>query len=455
MNLADTSDTLAVPMPHGKSIADIPVARLYEILIWLAFVSLIAPDSDAFMGPGMRRILIYSSYLCGISLIALSFRQIVNIGEYARINPGYWLLVSMMLICFSCTCIGILSGGSEVIQYLFLDSLIPYGAAVLMLPPASKDTRDRLVITFQRQVLAASFFSVYAIHRTQMSGMMIAFNRDAWYDSFEKSAFTMLGLLPFLAGYAVGKRRLKTVLIVAFGYLMFIVLSLRGANRSSLVVAFVVIPFCVLAVYWKGKGLLRVSFFMAKSLIVIVVFFVVIRIVAPSLISGMNLGVSAAVSMYRFTETYDVSSVQDVKSGVESSVTKEAQFSRGAEAEDFVNSLEFPEHVIGKGFGIKWYSSFWGKDWPLVHIGPLHLVYKGGFVLLVTYYLLFLFTVIRSWKYSDSDPVAMGCFVFLIAWIARFHLYGPQEPDHSTYVFWLIVGMALSCGSRQKRHCQT
>lgn len=455
MKYGGSSGSLATPMPHEKWIADIPASRLYELLLWLAFVGAMVPDSEVLMAPGAKRILLYSSLLSGILFIALSVRHIRNIGEYIRLNQGYWLLLSIILVCFCGTCAGILIGGPRVFKDLCIHSLVPYGAAVLMLAPADKNTRDRLVVTFKRQIFVAAVFGVFAIRHTQMAGMFNVFDRQTWYESYEKSAYIMLCALPFLAGYAVGKRNLRTVLLLAFAYLMFIVLSLRGANRASLVIAFLVIPSCVLAIYWKRNGFARVSVFMAKSLLVISLFFALVRIAAPSLISELRLDASAAYSIFRFTQSYDVSSTKDVKAGVKKSVAKEARISRGAEARDFIKSLEFPEHIIGKGFGIMWYSSFWGVYWPIVHVGPLHLVLKGGLILAVTYYLLFFFTVMTSWRHSVSDPVATGCFVYIICWIAQFHLYGAQDPSYNTYVFWLIAGMALSCGMHKKRDVQT
>src|SRR5208337_84108 len=78
----------------------------------------------------------------------------------------------------------------------------------------------------------------------------------------------------------------------------------------------------------------------------------------------------------------------DIALGMEESFLGELEHSRGAEAMEFISRSTPYTWFFGNGWGGSWNSTVMaqGGDWYIVHIGPLHMVLKGG-VLLAVFYL--------------------------------------------------------------------
>ena len=231
--------------------------------------------------------------------------------------------------------------------------------------------------------------------------------------------------------------------IAIIGFVLTIVLSLRGTARALTVINLLIIPITVLAVSWRHRGFYHI--FKSTKNIVFITFSVTLFLsISPDLLNRFEIISSFQATLYRLTGLVEWTGTQEMKAGLLNQINSEIDISRGAEARDFIKSLNWFEYIFGKGFGTLWYSEFWGQYWPIVHSGPFHLIFRGGFILLIICYSILFSAIKISWRNSKTNAVAMGCFVYLITWSAKFISYGADESSYYLYVFWLIIGLAFS-----------
>ena len=269
--------------------------------------------------------------------------------------------------------------------------------------------------------------------------------------SYEKPALmVLLSLVPFFLGFVVKQGDKKTILAALSGYIVCIALGLRGTSRATMLVVFLVIPLSVLAVNWKYRGMRQISF-LFKSAIFVGLILGSVFLIRPNFIAKLDLSDAWKQTSFRLTGHKEWAGAAEMKRGMMDRINRQMVDVRGAEARDFLDNATWFEYVAGNGFGVKWYSQFWGREWGIVHIGPVHLIYRGGIPLLVTYFLLLLFALRASWRNCGSDPVAMGCFVYLMVWTAKFFSYGAHQSSYYNYIFWLVVGLAFATDIKGKQ----
>ncbi|NQU87013.1 MAG: hypothetical protein HQ541_14750 [Mariniphaga sp.] len=205
----------------------------------------------------------------------------------------------------------------------------------------------------------------------------------------------------------------------------------------------------VFAVNLKHRGIKKIYPFI-KTVFLVGSIIGMILLFSPDFFNRIGISNPFRETLQRLTGYAEWVGATEMKVGLLNEVTHEVTFSRGAEAQDFINSLKWYEYFSGKGFGVKWYSVFWGREWAMVHFGPAHLIYRGGIPLLITYY-LFIFSALQvSWRNSSNDPIAMGCFVYLISWSVKFISYGADQSSYYLYIFWLVIGLAFSTDMYRK-----
>ena len=411
--------------------------RVIELLLWSIFLGSIITSAIN----SSRNINYPLVQFAVASLLILSFKYFKYIPYYTRFNKGYWFIYPMLIICVYGTILGRLMGAYSFSAWIF-DSLFIYAGALLILLSSQENIRNRLLVIFKWQFIVAILFGLYAL-LTSPSFQEIIGNKMVWVNSYEKPALTMLALAPFFLGFVVKKGDKITLLIAILGYVVYIVIALRGTVRTLLIVNFLIIPLAVLAVNWQHRGFKQIypfikTAFMIGSIIGIILLF------SPDYFNRMKISNAFSATLQRLTGYVEWVGVTEMKVGLLNKVTQEATYARGGEAKDFINSLNWFEYIFGKGFGMLWYSEFWGKYWPLVHSGPFHLIFRGGIPLLITYYLIFFSALKVSWRNSSTDPIAMGCFVYLVSWGVKFLSYGADQSSYYLYVFWLVIGLSFS-----------
>ncbi len=436
MDITKTISHIDKPEPLKISTSTLVAAAL-----WLIFFGSFIQPYEMTSG---ERIIYYLFVQCGgVFLIFLSLRYFKYLRYYVRLNRGYRLLYPMMIICFWGTIYGRILGPTNFSAWI-CDSLLVYAGAFLIILPVQKDIRQHLLVLFRLQLFCAIIFGLYALSSSP-SFQDIMQNKELWMSSSEKPALTILfNIVPFFMGVVLFKDRdKKTLLAVLLGYMLCIAFGLRGTSRATSFTNLFVIPLSLLLVSQKYRGIRNVfslfKFAVFMGLIVGGVFFFRLDNLAKE-----YLGAAFEQTSIRFTGYSDWVGLIEIQRGLTDRLSTEITDIRGAEAKDFIDTLSWYDYLLGKGFGVPWYSKYWGQEWDIVHTGPVHLIYRGGVPLLITYFLLIIHALKTSWRNCRNDSVAMGCFVYLIVWVARFFSYGAHLSSYYVYFFWLVIGLAFA-----------
>ena len=209
----------------------------------------------------------------------------------------------------------------------------------------------------------------------------------------------MLSLSPFFIGYVLKDRR---IFIAYCHYWVFLttMLSLRGCFILTFI-NIILIPLSVIAIIIRHEGVYK-FFKSIKKIIIplsVVIFFLLLN---SELLQKLELTSSFLATYERFTGITEWANNDDIKIEFISQINREIETARGAEVNDFLNSLNWLNLSLEKVFGTLWYSEFWGQYWPIVHCWTFHLIFRGGLILLVIYYLILLSALKISWRNSKE-----------------------------------------------------
>ena len=390
----------------------------------------------------------YTTQIGGIILILLSSRYLIYLPVYERFNRGFWMLRPMIFIILYASVVGLILGIVPR-DFVYL-CLLPFASSLLILLPAHHEIKKRLIKIFSLQIVIAICLGIYGIATSQPESISIAW-RDIWYQSPEAMATNSLFAVPLLiAGF--GKIRRWQVAAALSGYLLYMYMSFRGLNRGSIVSYGLILPFALLAVKLKGRGLTWKILLLLKAVAILVLVLLTISLLNIHILSFLGLDDAVNQMLYRFTSSQEWLGLSEMLNRTFQMFLWETQEIRGAEIKDFLSFIEPWVYVVGRGFGTTWYSRYWEMDWNIVHSGPFYLIFRGGIPLLITYLLLVLSAWKHSWLNATNDWVAQGCFAYLTCRIFSFIFYGAYVSEYSYYAFWLIVGMAMSSipGSRRE-----
>ncbi|MFH1131691.1 MAG: hypothetical protein V1754_10170 [Pseudomonadota bacterium] len=131
---------------------------------------------------------------------------------------------------------------------------------------------------------------------------------------------------------------------------------------------------------------------------------------------------------------------------------------RNDEARGFVEDLTFLEATFGRGFGGSHWFSFGTNEeesehgQTILHYGYLHLILKGGIVLLLLTGALFLLGIFRALRQRElfSKASAAAVLIFVLANVGHTQFTNsPLLP-----LFWVILGHALSRNVRDTDYQQ-
>jgi hypothetical protein len=440
------SSNLGKSWLRGGSVS---TAALVGALLWVNFLGGYTRPTTA--GVSQARFL---HYLCvhgtGIILIALSLRFLRNIGPLVKRNSAYWLIAPMAAICVSGTILG-LSRGALPNENL-LNALLPYAGSCLILLATRGEVRKRLVTIWKVQFAWSCAVVLHTVVVEIPNTELVV--RSEWVTSREIVALHSLGLLPFFVGVCAGRRDWKLRLMTLLAWIFWIVLSLRGSMRGSLIVGCVVIPLGFLLVSLRGRETFQWVGFLLKCAMFTGVVTTAILTLEPGVRSSLRLDGAFSRTLWRFTGLTEWGEASEIRYGLQGRMIEhEQENSRGAEVIDFMRNVGLVEYAAGNGLGVPWHSRLYGEDRSMIHIGPFHLILRGGVPLLIAYYSLLVAALVSAWRNAKENPIAMGCFVFLCVHAVSFMSYGAQTSSYGTYVFWLIVGLALA--SRTARQTTT
>ena len=415
--------------------------RVLALSLWSILFATVIP----FGGTAINVTRYIGLYGGGVLLLSMAFPYFKYVGQYARKNPIYRLLEPMLFIWTMGTFVGIINGATFLSSFPL--ALLPFAGALLILLPVEQAFFGQLLVLFQKQLFVSIILGVIFVIR--LSPSYSSLSRTEWYLTPERNMLELLVLVPFFAGSAIGSHVRKTVIITAAGFILYATISLRSLSRGAVIVIFLIIPVTFFLMLLRTKGKIQQIGFWLKSLLLVgLVTLGYFSFSSQDVISTLGLDTAWNATLGRLTGQSTFSSISEAQAGFSRKVQQEIETSRGAEARDFLQSLHWWEFIVGKGFGASWYSQFWGEDWQIVHIGPLFLIQQGGIPLLIVYYAFLLSALKTAWRNSPKDPVARGCFIFLVMWFSSFFKYGAVLWRYSVPVYWLIVGMALSTGQQ-------
>lgn len=409
------------------------------ILWWLLFLSYIAASpiapQDAFDTPsGLYLVFNYLSYFFFFLIlldILVKFKYLKRKWDnYSRrLNILLWLLF-VVIFCFVTEFV--MNDGPDY-RRIFLDFLPFLGCAIALLGVEKKDVFQSYLDTFASQVFIAAILGLYLLNTSPV------INRSDYFTSYYMVSSLLLPvvlLLPSLA-YLNSIRKI----FVIFAYAVLCILNIYYQLRTDTFLLFVFVPFLTLFAFWKQRYLLSPK----RRLKGLAIGFLIVVITFPIIYSYLNRDSSLEIASEKTLQRFSGSPVESATySDVIGTVRNEIDFIRGKEAAEFINNSTLSDWILGRGFGGKWDSNTYGINWHMVHFGPLHLILKGGLLLLVSFLLVYFIAMFLAWKNFKRYHYASGCFIYLCVRFVQFLSHGPLLHMYDTYIMWLIIGVCFS-----------
>jgi hypothetical protein len=394
----------------------------------------IAPKNEFDTPSGLYLIFNYLSYVFFFLIlldILIKFKYLKKKWDNysGRLNILLWLLF-IVIFCFVT---GFVMNDELDCRRIFIDFLPFLGCAIALLGVEKKDVFQSYLDTFADQVFIAAILGIYLLNTHPV------INRIGFFTSYFLDSSLLLPvvlLLPSLV-YLNSIRKI----FVIFAYVVLCILNICYQSKTDTFLLFVFVPFFTLLAFYKKKGVL----FCQKRLKGLVIGFLIVVITFPIIYSYLNrdsqLEIAFKQTLHRFSG-YPEKGIQ--YSNVIGTVKTEIDFIRGREATEFIDNSTLSDWIFGRGFGGTWDSNMYGTNWHMVHFGPLHLILKGGLLLLVSFLFVYFFAMFLAWKNFKRYNYASGCFIYLCVRFAQFLSHGPLFHMYDTYIMWLIIGVCFS-----------
>ena len=385
--------------------------------------------------------------LSAVILIFVGLGRLFQVRRNAELSRAFLLCYGLLGASMMAGVVGI-ANGNDFIGWVTM-GFLPLISAVCMIVDDADQLFERLCKTLLNQLWIGVFFSAYIILFDRPSG------RSEWNgeygDGLSKMAARTLYALPFLLPY-FSKLRMRYQILLTIGAFEFLALNIMGANRGPLIASFIAVPLMLMVFAWRCDGNFTRVRHMAVTLSLVALGF------GP--IFSLGISTSPALQDYfteRVGETVARLSGEDFAADRMLEISEGALYvsrdeflgdtSRGGELRDFIRQLEPIDYVCGRGFGGRWMSIFWGGEWPMVHIGPAHLVLVGGLPLLLAFMLLWLGAVTDAWKILAHHRAAAGALCYMMVFTMSFIQHGAVQEENELYLFWLCVGIAFSASA--------
>lgn len=240
------------------------------------------------------------------------------------------------------------------------------------------------------------------------------------------------------------KYKIAGRIVAIISYIAYAVANIVYQSRGGVIVAFVAVPLYLVVTWVLGarqrpreRG--KITFQTVASIALACVIVAMVAAFVPSVRQQLRIDLSS--TMYRL---YGGEEEEAVAVGFKENTMLEFETSRGAEAQDYLGQMDVVQFLVGKGFAGSWYSKFWGNEWVMVHFGPLHLILKGGILMLLSFTALIAIGAVRAWKNASRDTIFTAAGGVILAYYLGFLKHGPLALGYDSIVFWLLLGTALA-----------
>jgi hypothetical protein len=403
--------------------------RVFSALMWAIFaldiaLGVLAPETVLDSPSDVYRFVNFASWGVAVALVALGFVESAR--SRRRWPTTLQPIAAFVLLTFLALILGVifevpdLAGGVR-------NDVLPYVSAVLApLSATNPRIRARFVSAISIQIPIAGLYALYVI-----LARPVVYRSDFTYAHYH--AVFLLMPLAFVFPLLNELSRWKQV--ASMGALAaMVVLNVFGQNRLAVANFLVVVPVgaFVLMSGSKGSGRRTIGVIATGLALAAVAFQFIPQ--SDDLLSAWSATVQRVFGVETLTEARG--------EGLGEMLNTEYSQARGLEAEDFIASA--PGHVwlIGAGAGGVWQSGMRGTEWPMVHLGPLHMVLRGGLLYAGLFLFLNLAAIGRAWRHRARNSVAAGALLFLTVWVLGFLAHGPMAPGYGAFTFWTVLGLA-------------
>ncbi|EIA10238.1 hypothetical protein [Flavobacterium frigoris] len=386
--------------------------KTVQIILFLIGLSLVTSYFD-FLIPGLRYIQYAVTPILGIYVLYFGLKKgkSLSVLRWFFIIFIIFFLRGLLLGNYGKYILGDILSWSFVFMVVFFNS----DAAFYSFKSKIPEFMAKLLIVFIPFTLFVFF--KYANISADITRSLIADNGVNEKAMFYPLLFAPL-LLPFIFDF-----KLHVRIAVIVGNLMLVFFGIVTATRGMFMIPIV----AFLLVFLLQK---KMSFKIVIILILVIVTFLNIG----SFSDNEVLKEKSDYLYSRFNEDKDVSG------------------GRNSEIFDLFDEYTFTEFLIGRGAGGTHTFGFWKDvDTPLnlganvAHYGVTHLLLKGGFVLLISFYSLALWAILNLYKKGDRK--------YMIVII----LYLIMEISHNQFnnlafliLFWVSISFSLKLTNKRK-----
>lgn len=317
-------------------------------------------------------------------------------------------------------------------RFLLLDFLPMFAIGFAYFPRHNSAFQDRFAKAILLQSFLAGLFSLY---------VLITAPIDSARSNLASPHFFALST-NFICLFALGNihfYRFRYKLLAVISYISFLLLMIPYQSRGGIINILFIFPVAFLLTRIRMR-----RFSLVKNFLVIIALggsLLFLAMKSPHIRSSFEIGWEGTIN-----RLYGGQGTIDITQGLSDSFSSEITNIRGVEAREFISKATPYTWLLGHGWGGDWKSDFMagGDYWQMVHFGPLHLILKGGIILSAVYIFLLIFAIFSAWKAIPWNPLAPGCFCFLLSYLADFTKHGPIYSVPHTYALWIILGISLN-----------
>jgi hypothetical protein len=369
----------------------------------------------------------------------LIFQGIVTFLEGKRTsdNRGIHLLTCLVLgIALFAMAHGLISGPNLV--NWFRMGLMGFGTGVAVFLASRPLVFERVFSALRRQILFADIFVAYVLLYWTSESRYDWFWTDQGNESLGTIANRCFFALPFLvANYS----RLSPweLFLVGVGFVEYLVLNLRGENRSAVIIALFVMPVLLIGITLRQRRSLQRVWKVALCAGIVVV--VLVRDVS------WKDGFEPVMQRFGIADA-STAEPSEIVSGMNLTVWDNfaGNGPRAEELRELVSDTSFAQFIFGRGFGVSWYCPLWAassSEWYVVHFGPGYMLLVGGLPFSICFTALLGLAIWKAWMNVNRVPGAAGALVFLSAAAVNYMQHGFLLDEPEFYFLWLCIGFSV------------
>jgi hypothetical protein len=415
---------------------DLHIAKSVAVALWLAFAGNlgrgILHNNDL-----LRHIIFRPMVDAAGGILILQGITTFLEGRRTSDNRRIRLLTCLVLvIALFAMAHGLIS--SPNITLWFQTGLMGFGTAVAVFLAARPLVFECVFRALRRQILVADIFVAYVLLHWTNESRVGWFWTDQGNEALGAIANRSFFALPFLiANY----RRLDPweLFLVGAGFVEYLVLNLKGENRSAVIIALFVIPVLLFGITLRQRRSLQQIWKVALCAVIVTI----------ALFHDVSWLDGFEHVMQRFGIA-DVSSAEpseimsDMNLNIMNDFTENG--ARAEELRELVSDTSFAQFILGRGFGVSWYCPLWATfstEWYMVHIGPGYMLLVGGLPLAISFTALLGLAIWKAWMNVNDAPGAAGALIFLTAAAVNYMQHGPLLDEPEFYFLWLCIGFSV------------